>query len=215
MLQSRKSANSPGDHPDAATLLRSLERGEIGAFEEGPSLNSPAPDFELTTHDGKRTIRLSEQLGSKPIVLVFGNITCGPFRSMYPLVESLRRRYQDEVEFLAIYVRETHPRDGWRMSDNRRAGVDVAQPKTYVERVAAAGQCHAALKFSMPLLVDTINDQVAKSYSGLPIRLYVIDREGKVAYKSGRGPFGFKTGEMEQALLMTLIDQQMQAANSN
>ena len=41
----------------------------------------------------------------------------------------------------------------------------------------------------------------------MPARLYVIDRNGRVAYQSGRGPFGFKTGEMEQALLMTLLDQ--------
>ena len=37
--------------------------------------------------------------------------------------------------------------------------------------------------------------------------LYLIDRAGKVAYKSGRGPFGFKPGEMEQALAMLLLDQ--------
>src|SRR5262249_12899685 len=30
---------------------------------------------------------------------------------------------------------------------------------------------------------------------------------GKVAYKGGRGPFGFKAGEMEQALAMLLLDQ--------
>jgi hypothetical protein len=41
----------------------------------------------------------------------------------------------------------------------------------------------------------------------MPARLYVIDTSGRVAYKSGRGPFGFKTGEMEQALLMTLLDE--------
>jgi hypothetical protein len=40
----------------------------------------------------------------------------------------------------------------------------------------------------------------------MPARLYVIGRDGKVAYKSGRGPFGFKTGEMEQALVMALLD---------
>ena len=59
----------------------------------------------------------------------------------------------------------------------------------------------------MPLLVDEINDPIGNAYSGMPARLYVIDREGRVAYKSGRGPFGFKTGEMEQSLIMTLLDQ--------
>lgn len=43
---------------------------------------------------------------------------------------------------------------------------------------------------------------------------YVIDPKGKVAYKSGRRPFGFKPGEMEQALVMCLSESgQVQASN--
>ena len=59
---------------------------------------------------------------------------------------------------------------------------------------------------TMPLVVDEMNDVVGHSYSGMPDRLYVIDTNGKVAYKGGRGPFGFKPGEMEQSLLMLLLD---------
>src|SRR5262249_14148201 len=62
-------------------------------------------------------------------------------------------------------------------------------------------------KRNMPLLVDEMDDRVGHAYSGMPARLYVIDRDGKVAYKSGRGPFGFKPDEMEQALAMLLLDQ--------
>ena len=40
----------------------------------------------------------------------------------------------------------------------------------------------------------------------MPARFYVIDPAGKVAYQSGRGPFGFKAGEMEQALVMSLLE---------
>jgi hypothetical protein len=72
--------------------------------------------------------------------------------------------------------------------------------------VAVAGQCSKKLEISMPLLVDDIDDRVGRAYSGMPDRLYVIDREGRVAFKSGRGPFGFKPGEMEQALIMLLLD---------
>ncbi len=59
----------------------------------------------------------------------------------------------------------------------------------------------------MPLLVDGMDDRVGHAYSGMPDRLYVLDRAGVITYKSGRGPFGFKTGEMEQSLIMTLLDQ--------
>ena len=55
-------------------------------------------------------------------------------------------------------------------------------------------------------MVDEINDPVGNAYSGMPGRLYVIDTKGRVAYKSGRGPYGFKVDELEQALVMALLE---------
>jgi hypothetical protein len=56
----------------------------------------------------------------------------------------------------------------------------------------------------LPFLVDTVDDKVGATYSGMPNRLYLIDREGKIAFKNGRGPFGFKPRELEQALVLML-----------
>ncbi len=108
---------------------------------------------------------------------------------------------------MAIYVREAHPTDGWRMTSNDRAGISFSQPTSSQERKGVASKCCQSLAMSMPLLVDDLSDRVGHAYSGMPDRLYVIDRSGRVAYKGGRGPFGFKPGEMEQALVMTLLDQ--------
>jgi thiol-disulfide isomerase/thioredoxin len=196
----------PGDAPTKEILLRGLFAGEVGSLHEGPQVDDPAPDFQLKTQDGQRTIRLSETVGNKPVVLVFGNFTCGPFRSMYSEVDDIARRYQDQAVFLGVYVREAHPTDGWSMQSNEKVGVSVAQPKTLDERTAVARQCMLRLKPSIPWLVDDIDDATGNAYSGMPARLYVIDTAGKVAYKGGRGPFGFKVGEMEQALVMTLLD---------
>jgi hypothetical protein len=108
---------------------------------------------------------------------------------------------------LAVYVREAHPTDGWQMEFNDRAGIALPQPKNKADRVAVAGQCCARLEMNMPVLVDEIDDRVGNAYSGMPDRLYVIDRGGKVVYKGGRGPFGYKPGEMEQSLVMLLLDE--------
>lgn len=59
----------------------------------------------------------------------------------------------------------------------------------------------------MPLLIDSIDDHVGRAFSGMPDRLYVIDRRGEIAYKGGRGPFGFNVAEMEQAVLLLLLDE--------
>ncbi len=119
----------------------------------------------------------------------------------------MARRYQGKAEFIGVYVREAHPIDGWRMDSNDNVGIAIAQPKNDAGRVAAAQACSLHLKSEIPLLVDTIDDRVGNLYSGMPDRLYVIDREGRVAFKSGRGPFGFDPSEMEQALAMTLLEQ--------
>ncbi|MBS0201361.1 MAG: deiodinase family protein [Planctomycetes bacterium] len=205
-LAGMSSSFLPGDAPTKELLLQGLFAGEVGSLKEGPQIEEPAPNFSLTTQDGEQTIKLSEVIGKKPVVLMFGNFTCGPFRSIFPGVEKVRQRFQEEAVFLGIYVREAHPTDGWKMESNARVGVAVAQPKTYAERAAVAQQCHQMLKPTMPLLVDDIDDSTGNAYSGMPARLYVIDTQGKVAYKGGRGPFGFKPGEMEQALIMTLLD---------
>jgi alkylhydroperoxidase family enzyme len=119
----------------------------------------------------------------------------------------LHRRYGDRAEFLAIYLREAHPIDGWREPGNDRIGISIKQPRDPKERHAVAQRCSGVLEISMPLLVDGLFDVVGHTYSGMPDRLYVIDRGGRVAYKSGRGPFGFKPRDMEQALILMLLDE--------
>jgi len=92
------------------------------------------------------------------------------------------------------------------MVANDKVGITFLQPKTDQERTKIAKQCCAVLEITMPLLVDTVDDRVGHAYSGMPDRLYLIDRDGKVAYKGGRGPFGFKPGELEQQIAMMLAD---------
>jgi hypothetical protein len=195
-----------GEGPTREVLLRGLARQEIGSLQPGPSLDERAPDFTLATLDGKERITLSQKIGAKPVVLVFGNFTCGPFRNQAGNLETIYRRYRDRAEFLLVYVREAHPRDGWKMASNERRGVDLLQPATYEERVAVASVCRERLSLGMPLLVDTIDDAVGAAYSGMPSRLYLVDREGRIAFKSGRGPFGFRPAELEQSLVLLLAE---------
>ncbi len=195
---------SGGGGPSKETLIRGLFRQEIGSLQPGPVVGDSAPDFTLKTNDGKQEIALSKRVGPKPVVLVFGNFTCGPFRNQAGNVEKLYRLYGDRATFLMVYVREAHPTDGWQMESNERVGVALEQPKSYDDRARVAQMCTARLDLGFPVLVDTMDDAVGARYSGMPSRLYLIDRQGKVAFKNGRGPFGFKPAELEQSLLLLL-----------
>jgi hypothetical protein len=197
---------TPGgpDGPTRLTLLKSFFRGEFGGMLPGPAIDEIAPDFTLKTSDGKFEVTLSKIVGPKPVILVFGNYTCRPFRGQGGTLEKLYARYKDRATFLAVYVREAHPSDGWRMEINDVLGVTVRQPRTYAERAGVAQICATSLGLSFPVLVDTLDDTVNQRYCGIPSRLYLIDAEGRIAYKSGRGPFGFKPAELEQSLIMLL-----------
>lgn len=124
----------------------------------------------------------------------------------------MHHRWGERAAFYAVYIREAHPADGWRMRSNDRVGITIAQPKTFDERKQVAARYCAASQMAIPLLVDGIDDNVGKAYSGFPDRLYVIDAEGRIAYKSGRGPFGYEPREMEQALVMLLLEDALKAA---
>jgi hypothetical protein len=86
------------------------------------------------------------------------------------------------------------------MASNEKAGIKVNQPKTYEDRVKVAGECLKDLKLSIPCLVDDMQNTAQKAYAGWPDRFYVIDKGGKVAYKGGPGPGGFKPADAEAAL---------------
>ena len=198
---------APGDAPTRAMLVEGLYSGELGAIREGPNVGEAAPDFTLKTSEGETEVQLSKLIGEKPVVLVLGNLTCGPYRAMFPEVENVHARHRDQARFLMVYVREAHPEDGWRMELNRRVNVEVKQPTTLAQRAAVCNQFCQRLKPTMPVVVDDVSDAVGQGYSGMPSRLYVIDPAGKIAFKSGRGPFGFRVGEMEQALVMAILEQ--------
>ncbi len=104
------------------------------------------------------------------------------------------------MHFLAVYIREAHPEDGWILAENRRSGLAVHEPRTDEERRAVATTCAANLRMRMPIVVDGVDNAVASAYGGWPDRLYLIRRDGRIAFQGGEGPFGFKPEELERAI---------------
>src|SRR5262249_16654850 len=115
----------------------------------GPAMGAPAPDFTLKTVDGKGEITLSKQTGPKPVVLIFGNFTCGPFRGQAGNVEKLYRRYKARATFLMVYVPEAHPTDAWRVGGGKAtAGWRPRAPNPRATRGASRWPRRAAVDSS-------------------------------------------------------------------
>lgn len=173
-----------------------------------PEPGMMAPDFELTAPDKSRKIKLSSFRGQKPVVLIFGCLSCGNYRTYSETLESMYRQYREEVEFLRIYVREAHPAgDRAPTATNAKAGLLIAQPTTLDERCQLADRCAKDLHIDTPFVVDGLDNRVGQAYGGWPDRLYLIDVNGQVAYQGGPGPFAFNPREMEQSLLLLLLER--------
>lgn len=101
-----------------------------------------------------------------------------------------------------VYVREAHPTDGWAFPGN----VEVKDPATLEERAGVAKQCREDLKFTFPALVDDMQDTANIAYAAWPERLYVIAKDGTIAYAGGMGPFRFSPKECGEFLRKFLAD---------
>ncbi len=99
-----------------------------------------------------------------------------------------------------VYIEEAHPTDGWEMPSNLKEHVLVASAKSFAQRDAAANVCVVKLGLKIPAVVDDMQDTTERAYTGWPDRLYIIDPQGRVAYKSKAGPFGFHPDQMAKVL---------------
>jgi len=99
-----------------------------------------------------------------------------------------------------VYILEAHPIDAWQDESNAKDKVAVASPKSFEQRCAVADTCATKLALQIPAVVDDLQNSTEIAYTAWPDRLYVIDRDGRVAYKSQPGPFGFKPGEVADTL---------------
>lgn len=115
------------------------------------------------------------------------------------MLEKLYQRYKDRVQFVLVYIREAHPdsilyvptEDG-----SKQLGV-VSQTSGAADRLKNLQQCALLLQLTMPSVIDGDDNGVNKVYSAWPDRLCALDRDGKVAFKSGPAAAGFKVADLE------------------
>jgi hypothetical protein len=112
----------------------------------------------------------------------------------------LYERFGGQVAFFVVYIKEAHPEDGWVMTPNRAEGIRVVDAPSDDHRATTAGTCALGFHFRIPVLLDGIDNRVARLYGGWPDRLYLIGKDDRVAFQSGLGPWGSKPEDLEAAI---------------
>ena len=100
-----------------------------------------------------------------------------------------------------IYIREAHPTDGRQVGSNRKSKVLYKQATTLNQRKNTAKACKVGLKINIPIIVDGMNNAANRAYGGWPDRLYIVGTDGRIAWRGGRGPRGFRPADMEAELV--------------
>ena len=126
-------------------------------------------------------------------------------------LRDIYEQYHDQVQFLSIYIREAHPKDGWWLGGGLlgkvmkkgipKTATEIYDPKTIEERRLVAGQCEESLKYGIRTYVDEMDDPVSKAYAAKPTRLYLVGVDGRVVYAGGLGPYGFSPSALKTAIV--------------
>jgi len=92
-------------------------------------------------------------------------------------IEHLKDKYSKHgVEFVVVYVRDPHPGEpGFRQ---------YHQPDTIEQRQQYARELAEMRHMTATIVVDTIDDTTSQQFGSLPNMVYVIDRDGTIAYKA-------------------------------
>ena len=116
----------------------------------------------------------------------------------------LYEKYRADVEFFVVYIHEAHAANEWQVEKNTKDGVIVNTATTDDEKHENASACVRKLDLKMPALIDGLDNKIQLAYSGWPDRLYLIGRDGRVAFKGPRGPAGFLSPLLEAAIIKEL-----------
>jgi len=113
-------------------------------------------------------------------------------------IVTLHRDYQQQCDFLTVYIKEAHPSDGWMLPNAIRGG-HCRQHLTIEERRAIANEFIQDNNYKLPFFLDSMKNEACIRYQAWPERLYII-QDGVVVYKGMVGPFGYNVWEVRRWL---------------
>jgi iodothyronine deiodinase-like protein len=107
------------------------------------------------------------------------------------------------VEFLFVYIREAHAIDQWPPPDPNST-IRLESAKRPEQKQAYAASCVGDLGVQFPTVVDGMDHAVETAYTAWPDRLYLVGRDGRIAWKGDQGPWRFWAPELERAIAREL-----------
>ncbi len=139
---------------------------------------------------------------ARPVALVFGSYTCPKLRASAAELKRIAAHYGRQVDFRLVYISEAHAKDGgsWQSTVNEKERIDLPNPRNLPEKEERGALCLRKLELPFALVVDDMDGAAERTYQAWPSRLYLISREGKVAYQTRLGELDFHADAVESAI---------------
>ena len=129
------------------------------------------PAFELLTTNGEQLVN-SDVFGDKPVLFVFGSMTCPMTASSAPSVQELYEEFGERVDFVMLYVREAHP------------GEHFGQAETMDDKIASARALQEFYSIDWTVAADTVDGELHRALDPKPNAAYLANSDGEILFRS-------------------------------
>jgi len=138
-----------------------------GAAAPGDAL----PEFDLTTTNGSHLIN-DDVFGEKPVIFIFGSMTCPMTASAAPSVQELHDKFGDRVIFIMLYVREAHP------------GEYFSQAESMDEKLDHARTLKDFYGIQWTVAADSVDGALHRALDPKPNSAFLTDKNGTILFRS-------------------------------
>ncbi len=135
-------------------------------------VGAPAPDFTATVLDGG-TFSLNEAKGKRHVVLMMGAVTSPMTAIKLPEMNAVWHDFHSfDINFYLTYVRESHP------------GENYPHHSSLEQKARHARDLQRLEKPAFPILIDSLDGHIHRSYGMWPVSLFVIHKNGLLVFRS-------------------------------
>jgi tetratricopeptide (TPR) repeat protein len=184
----------PGSAEARAALTGGFQYERTASGDPGIPIGAAAPAVGTLTFVGLK----------RPVALVFGSYTCPKLRSSAADLKRIAEQYHERVDFRLVYISEAHANGGaesqWQSTINQKEGIDLPAARNLAEKQEHAALCLRRLTLPFGVVVDGMDAAAERAYQAWPSRLYLVGRDGKVAFQTRLGELDFHADDLERAI---------------
>ena len=129
------------------------------------------PSFELVTTSGDHLTN-HNVFGDKPVLLIFGSMTCPMTASAAPSVQELYDEFGDHVDFIMLYVREAHPGENYRQAESME------------EKLEHARTLKEFYGIQWTVAADSLDGHLHRALDPKPNSTFLVNKEGTILFRS-------------------------------